>query len=142
MLQPAPGLASYTLGQKTTISERYAQIFQAPVYIVRVVTVRDHQRILIVTCPHSPFFYSFGTPSCCPTLQPPHPNILDYRQIGPLWYQSGFFPGVHPTPTTPRRRWVDRDPECQTLQTSQTLLSSVSKGGHAPFFVHTQIRYL
>jgi tRNA U34 2-thiouridine synthase MnmA/TrmU len=38
LLQPAPGLASYTLGQKTTISERYAQIFQAPIYIVRVVT--------------------------------------------------------------------------------------------------------
>ena len=39
LLQPAPGLASYTLGQKTTISERYAQIFQAPIYIVRVVTI-------------------------------------------------------------------------------------------------------
>ncbi|CAP93251.1 hypothetical protein PCH_Pc16g05810 [Penicillium rubens Wisconsin 54-1255] len=38
LLKPAPGLASYTLGQKTTISERHAQIFQAPIYIVRVMT--------------------------------------------------------------------------------------------------------
>ncbi|KOS45318.1 hypothetical protein ACN38_g3735 [Penicillium nordicum] len=34
LLQPAPGLASYKLGQKTTISEHYAQIDQAPIYIL------------------------------------------------------------------------------------------------------------
>ncbi|KOS36387.1 hypothetical protein ACN38_g12876 [Penicillium nordicum] len=34
LLQPAPGLASYTLGQKTIISEHYAQIDQVPIYIV------------------------------------------------------------------------------------------------------------
>ncbi|KOS47705.1 hypothetical protein ACN38_g1323 [Penicillium nordicum] len=33
LLQPAPGLASYKLGQKTTISEHYAQIDQAPIYV-------------------------------------------------------------------------------------------------------------
>ncbi|KAJ9478552.1 hypothetical protein VN97_g13186, partial [Penicillium thymicola] len=38
-LQPAPGLASYTLGQKTIISEHYAQIVQAPIYIVHDMTV-------------------------------------------------------------------------------------------------------
>ncbi|KOS39132.1 hypothetical protein ACN38_g10032 [Penicillium nordicum] len=38
VLQPAPGLASYKLGQKTTISEHYAQIDQAPIYIVHDMT--------------------------------------------------------------------------------------------------------
>ncbi|KAJ9491709.1 hypothetical protein VN97_g1529 [Penicillium thymicola] len=38
LLQPAPGLASYKLGQKTIISERYAQIVQAPIYIVHDMT--------------------------------------------------------------------------------------------------------
>ncbi|KOS47273.1 hypothetical protein ACN38_g1794 [Penicillium nordicum] len=38
LLQPAPGLASYQLGQKTTISERYAHIDQAPIYIVHDMT--------------------------------------------------------------------------------------------------------
>ncbi|KOS46194.1 hypothetical protein ACN38_g2889 [Penicillium nordicum] len=38
LLQPAPGLASYKLGQKTTISEHYAQIDQAPIYIVHDMT--------------------------------------------------------------------------------------------------------
>ncbi|KOS41384.1 hypothetical protein ACN38_g7781 [Penicillium nordicum] len=33
-LQPAPGLASYTLGQKTIISEHYAQIDQAPIHYI------------------------------------------------------------------------------------------------------------
>ncbi|KAJ9486322.1 hypothetical protein VN97_g7009, partial [Penicillium thymicola] len=35
LLQPAPGLASYILGQKTIISEHYAQIVQTPIYICR-----------------------------------------------------------------------------------------------------------
>ncbi|KAJ9485076.1 hypothetical protein VN97_g8281 [Penicillium thymicola] len=38
MLQPAPGLASYPLGQKTIISEDYAQIDQVPIYIVHDMT--------------------------------------------------------------------------------------------------------
>ncbi|KAJ9480572.1 hypothetical protein VN97_g12981 [Penicillium thymicola] len=41
VLQPAPRLASYTLGQKTIISEYYAQIDQAPINIVHDVTYRD-----------------------------------------------------------------------------------------------------
>ncbi|KOS47509.1 hypothetical protein ACN38_g1512 [Penicillium nordicum] len=40
VLQPTPGLASYKLGQKTTISEHYAQIDQAPIYIVHDMTRR------------------------------------------------------------------------------------------------------
>ncbi|KAJ9483171.1 hypothetical protein VN97_g10248, partial [Penicillium thymicola] len=38
LLQPAPGLASYKLGQKTIISEHYAQIVQGPIYIVHDMT--------------------------------------------------------------------------------------------------------
>ncbi|KOS36358.1 hypothetical protein ACN38_g12907, partial [Penicillium nordicum] len=34
LLQPAPGLVSYKLGQKTIISEHYVQIVQVPIYIV------------------------------------------------------------------------------------------------------------
>ncbi|KOS42673.1 hypothetical protein ACN38_g6423 [Penicillium nordicum] len=37
-LQPAPGLASYKLGQRSIISEHYAQIAQAPIYIVHDMT--------------------------------------------------------------------------------------------------------
>ncbi|KOS38233.1 hypothetical protein ACN38_g10949 [Penicillium nordicum] len=33
VLQPAPGLASCTLGQKTIISEHYPQIDHIPIYI-------------------------------------------------------------------------------------------------------------
>ncbi|KOS44329.1 hypothetical protein ACN38_g4749 [Penicillium nordicum] len=44
LLQPAPGLASYKLGQKTTISEHYAQIDQAPIYIVHDMTASPPQR--------------------------------------------------------------------------------------------------
>ncbi|KAJ9492346.1 hypothetical protein VN97_g869 [Penicillium thymicola] len=45
LLQPAPGLASYTLGQRTIISEHYAQIVQAPIYIVHDMTalLRTHR---------------------------------------------------------------------------------------------------
>lgn len=38
MLQPAPGLASYTPGQKTIISKHYARIDQIPIYIVHGMT--------------------------------------------------------------------------------------------------------
>ncbi|KOS36250.1 hypothetical protein ACN38_g13024 [Penicillium nordicum] len=39
LLQPAPGIVSYTLGQKTTISEYFAQIDQAPIYMVHDMTL-------------------------------------------------------------------------------------------------------
>ena len=45
VLQPAPGLANYKLGQKTIISEHYAQIDQAPIYIVHVMTVGQTKEI-------------------------------------------------------------------------------------------------
>ncbi|KOS46397.1 hypothetical protein ACN38_g2631 [Penicillium nordicum] len=38
LLQPAPGLASYKLDQKTILSEHYAQIDQAAKYIVHDMT--------------------------------------------------------------------------------------------------------
>ncbi|KAJ9491976.1 hypothetical protein VN97_g1223 [Penicillium thymicola] len=45
VLQPAPGLASYTLGQKTVISEHYAQIVQVPIYIVHNMTYWPRRRM-------------------------------------------------------------------------------------------------
>ncbi|KAJ9481722.1 hypothetical protein VN97_g11743 [Penicillium thymicola] len=39
VLQRAPGLTSYKLGQKTIIFEHYAQIVQAPIYIVHDMTL-------------------------------------------------------------------------------------------------------
>ncbi|KOS40403.1 hypothetical protein ACN38_g8767 [Penicillium nordicum] len=59
MLQPAPGLASYKLGQKTIISEHYAQIVQAPIYIVYDMTrkyrlLRDYSmQFSTIKCLHS-----------------------------------------------------------------------------------------
>ncbi|KAJ9482446.1 hypothetical protein VN97_g10984 [Penicillium thymicola] len=38
VLQPAPGLASYTLGQKPIISEHYTQVVQVLIYIVHDMT--------------------------------------------------------------------------------------------------------
>ena len=46
LLQPAPGLANYKLGQKTIISEHYAQIDQAPIYIVHDMTVLNERYLV------------------------------------------------------------------------------------------------